>query len=72
LHSLQTRKPDFQTNVYDYAKVLSASESTIRRKAVQYADSTTTQIVFITIESLKGEDIVFLTQNGDRNGNRWN
>ena len=54
-------KPDFQTSVYDYANVLSASEkSQLEEKLIQYSDSTTTQIVVITIESLKGEDVSLL------------
>ena len=56
------KKPSFQTSVYDYANVLSASEKTqLEEKLVRYSDSTTTQIVVITIESLKGEDIGILT-----------
>jgi uncharacterized protein len=56
------KKPDIQTSVYDYANVLSASEKTqLEEKLVKYADTTTTQIVVITIESLKGEDIGILT-----------
>lgn len=55
-------KPSFQTSVYDYANVLSASEKTqLEEKLVRYSDSTSTQIVVITIESLKGEDIGILT-----------
>ncbi|MFV5691406.1 TPM domain-containing protein [Flavobacterium sp. LT1R49] len=55
-------KPSFQTSVYDYANVLSATEkSQLEEKLVKYSDSTTTQIVIITIESLKGEDIGILT-----------
>lgn len=55
-------KPSFQTSVYDYAKVLSASEKTqLEEKLIRYSDSTSTQIVVITIESLKGEDIGILT-----------
>ncbi|MBP6757793.1 MAG: TPM domain-containing protein, partial [Flavobacterium sp.] len=54
-------KPDFQTSVYDYAKVLSADEkSQLEEKLIRYSDSTSTQIVVITIESLKGEDIGIL------------
>jgi uncharacterized protein len=50
--------PEKQTSVYDYANVLSASEKTqLEEKLVRYSDSTTTQIVVITIESLKGEDV---------------
>ena len=51
-------KPDFQTSVYDYATILSATEkSQLEEKLVRYSDSTSTQIVVITIESLKGEDV---------------
>lgn len=56
------KKPDLQTSVYDYANVLSATEkSQLEEKLIQYSDSTSTQIVVITIESLKGEDIGILT-----------
>jgi uncharacterized protein len=55
-------KPSLQTSVYDYANVLSATEkSQLEEKLIKYADSTSTQIVVITIESLKGEDIGILT-----------
>lgn len=55
-------KPSLQTSVYDYANVLSADEKVaLENKLIQYSDSTTTQIVVITIESLKGEDIGILT-----------
>ncbi len=55
-------KPNFQTSVYDYANVLSATEkSQLEEKLIRYSDSTSTQIVVITIESLKGEDIGILT-----------
>lgn len=54
-------KPSFQTSVYDYAKVLSADEKAqLEEKLIRYSDSTSTQIVVITIESLKGEDIGIL------------
>jgi len=57
-------KPAFQTSVYDYAKVLSETEKTqLEEKLVRYSDSTTTQIVIITIESLKGEDVSQLATN---------
>ncbi len=56
------KKPDFQTSVYDYANVLSATEKKqLEEKLIRYSDSTSTQIVVITIESLKGEDIGILT-----------
>ena len=55
-------KPVFQTSVYDYANVLNANEKAqLEEKLIKYSDSTTTQIVVITIESLKGEDIGILT-----------
>ncbi len=51
-------KPSFQTSVYDYANVLSTSEkSQLENKLIKYSDSTSTQIVVITIESLKGENV---------------
>ncbi|BDB51748.1 TPM domain-containing protein [Flavobacterium ammonificans] len=57
-------KPQFQTSVYDYAKVLSKTEkSQLEEKLVRYSDSTTTQIIIVTIESLKGEDVSQLATN---------
>ena len=51
-------KPSFQTSVYDYANILSAQEKTqLEEKLVRYSDSTSSQMVVITIESLKGEDV---------------
>ncbi len=62
-------KPSFQTSVYDYANVLSADEKTqLEEKLIRYSDSTSTQIVVIIIESLKGEDIGILTP---RWGQEW-
>lgn len=55
------KKPDFQTSVYDYANVLSPTEKTqLEQKLIRYSDSTSTQIVVITIESLKNEDVLQL------------
>ncbi len=55
-------KPDFETSVYDYAKLLNANEkAALEDKLIKYSDSTTTQIVVITIEDLKKEDIGLLT-----------
>ncbi|MBY8962729.1 TPM domain-containing protein [Flavobacterium sp. D11R37] len=54
--------PSEQTSVYDYADILSATEeSSLKQKLVNYADTTSTQIVIVTIESLKGESIGQLT-----------
>ncbi|WP_333878846.1 TPM domain-containing protein [Flavobacterium sp.] len=56
------KKPSFQTSVYDYAQLLQPEEkSQLEEKLIRYADSTTTQIVVVIIESLKGEDIGILT-----------
>jgi uncharacterized protein len=62
-------KPSFQTSVYDYAKVLSPEEKTqLEEKLIKYSDSTTTQIVVITIESLKNEDV---SQLATKWGQTW-
>lgn len=54
--------PSFQTSVYDYADVLNPTEEKeLENKLVRYSDSTTTQIVVITIDDLKGESIGILT-----------
>ncbi|RZK10751.1 MAG: TPM domain-containing protein [Flavobacterium sp.] len=62
-------KPSFQTSVYDYANLLDASEkASLEDKLVKYSDSTTTQIVVVTVESLKGEDVGVLATNW---GHKW-
>ena len=62
-------KPSFQTSVYDYANVLSPQEKAqLEEKLIKYSDSTTTQIVLITIESLKNENINILATNW---GQKW-
>lgn len=62
-------KPKFQTSVYDYANILSATEKTqLEEKLIKYSDSTTTQIVVITIESLKNEDV---SQLATKWGQTW-
>jgi len=56
--------PSKQTALYDYANVLSSSEKEqLESKLVRYSDSTSTQIVVITIPDLKGEDIAVLATN---------
>lgn len=63
------KKPDLQTSVYDYAKVFSGNQkTTLEQKLIKYSDSTSTQIVLITIESLKGENINSLAANW---GHKW-
>jgi uncharacterized protein len=55
-------KPKEQTSVYDYANLLSTSQkTTLEQKLIKYSDSTSTQIVIITVETIKGEDIGILT-----------
>lgn len=55
-------KPDFQTSVYDYANILDASQKAqLEEKLIKYSDSTTTQIVVITVNEINGEDIGILT-----------
>lgn len=57
-------KPSFQTSVYDYAKLLNESEKQqLELKLVRYSDSTSTQIVVVTIDDLKNEDIDVLSTN---------
>ena len=62
-------KPSFQTSVYDYADVLNPTEEKeLENKLIRYSDSTSTQIVVISIEDLKGEDIGILTPKW---GHEW-
>ncbi len=62
-------KPDFQTSVYDYADMLSPDEEkALEEKLIRYSDSTSTQIVVATIETLKGEDIGILAPKW---GHEW-
>lgn len=51
-------RPSDQTSVYDEADVLSPrQEQSLERKLINYADTTSTQIVIATINSLQGEYI---------------
>lgn len=51
-------KPSEETSVYDGADILTASEEQmLEQKLINYADTTSTQIVIATIESLEGEYI---------------
>lgn len=52
------KKPTEQTSVYDGAKLLSASEkNALEQKLINYADSTSTQIVVATVLTINGEEI---------------
>jgi len=51
-------KPKEQTSIYDSADMLTPSEEQmLEQKLISYADTTSTQIVIATIESLNGEYI---------------
>ena len=51
-------KPKNQTSVYDYAKMMSGSEAKmLEQKLIRYSDTTSTQLVVITVNSLDGNDI---------------
>src|SRR5699024_666602 len=51
-------RPREQTSVYDRANMLSAQdEQRLERKLINYSDTTSTQIVIVTINSLQGEYI---------------
>lgn len=62
-------KPKFQTSVYDYINLLTASQKTsLENKLVRYSDSTSTQIVVTIISSTEGENINYLAANW---GEKW-
>ena len=62
-------KPQLQTSVYDYTKLLSTTEkNSLERKLISYSDSTSTQIVIAIIPSTEGENITFL---GAEWGHKW-
>jgi len=51
-------KPKEQTSVYDEAKLLSGFEkNALEQKLINYADTTSTQIVVATVKTINGEDI---------------
>lgn len=53
-------KPKIQTSVYDGAKLLSGYEkNALEQKLINYADTTSTQIVVATVKTIYGEDIAF-------------
>lgn len=55
-------KPTLETSVYDYANILSAAQkAALENKLIKYSDSTSTQIVVATVETINGEDIGILT-----------
>jgi len=51
-------QPKEQTSVYDGAKLLSGYEkNALEQKLINYADTTSTQIVVATVKTINGEDI---------------
>ncbi|MDG3584132.1 TPM domain-containing protein [Galbibacter pacificus] len=54
-------KPAEETSVYDYANILAASQKTaLEQKLINYADTTSTQIVIATVPTINGENIGML------------
>ena len=57
-------RPKQQTAVYDYADILTAQEeAALKNKLIHYADTTSTQIVVVSIPSLEGRNINFFAAN---------
>ncbi len=55
-------KPDLQTSVYDYAQLLGAEEkAALEQKLIRYSDTTSTQIVVVTVATINNENIGVLT-----------
>jgi uncharacterized protein len=51
-------KPKIETSVYDYASLLTEIQKTqLEQKLIHYADTTSTQIVVVTVKSLEGHNI---------------
>lgn len=51
-------KPEVQTSVYDRAQFMTTDEANrLERKLINYSDTTSTQIVVLTLNSLEGNDI---------------
>ncbi len=51
-------KPEFQTSVYDFAHMMDGLQvKQLEEKLIRYSDSTSTQIVVVTVNSLNGQDV---------------
>lgn len=63
-------KPNLETAVYDDAGLMSLDQkNALESKLIQYADSTSTQIVVVTVNTTGGEDIgYYATQWGHKWG----
>ncbi|MCO5260733.1 MAG: TPM domain-containing protein [Crocinitomicaceae bacterium] len=63
------KKPQKETSLYDYAKVLTNEQATsLEQKLINYFDTTGTQIVVVTVQTINGEDIGILTPEW---GHKW-
>ena len=52
------KKPALETSVYDYAKILSSvQKQTLEQNLIKYSDSTSTQIVVATVNTINGRNI---------------
>ncbi len=52
--------PEIQTSVYDYAQILpDQQEKQLKQKLIRYADTTSTQIVIVTVPKLPGVNLNF-------------
>lgn len=61
--------PKEQTSLYDYIDLFTPAQQTaLENKLIRYADSTSTQIVMVVINSTQGEDISLL---GAKWGQKW-
>lgn len=51
-------KPKFQTSLYDNAGILNTNQQkNLERKLIRYSDSTSTQIVVVTLDNIGGNEI---------------
>ena len=54
--------PKVETSVYDFASLLNTSQkAALEQKLINYSDSTSTQIVMVTVKTINNEDIGILT-----------
>lgn len=52
------KKPKLETSLYDFADVLSeGQERNLEQKLIRYSDSTSTQIVIVTLQNIGGNEI---------------
>lgn len=61
--------PQKQTSLYDYANLLNGNQQNIlEQNLIRYSDSTSTQIVVVTLESIGGNDISYF---GTQLAHKW-